>query len=206
MRTPPLRWRWMLNTLEGIGEDVAQLKGANSDVLAAIESLRQTNVEGFQQLIARDADLAIASDSPEGFQLGYRGSFLGRGSPTSSPTSWASSGCRPFSWSSCWSPSCSTWARRSGSRSPTNGGLRMDAFLNVLLVLSLLGVVAYAFAVYEVLKIVTAWARDRWKDGGASARLSSSCLPRPSPPSWCSASWRWRCNGNPRDVPSRRLA
>lgn len=53
------------NTLEGIGEDVAQLKGANSDVLAAIESLRQTNVEGFQQLIARDADLAIASDSPE---------------------------------------------------------------------------------------------------------------------------------------------
>lgn len=40
----------------------------------------------------------------------------------------------------------------------------MDAFLNVLLVLSLLGVVAYAFAVYEVLKIVTAWARDRWRD------------------------------------------
>lgn len=40
----------------------------------------------------------------------------------------------------------------------------MDAVLNVLLVLSLLGVVAFAFAVYEVLKIVTAWARDRWKD------------------------------------------
>lgn len=40
----------------------------------------------------------------------------------------------------------------------------MDAFLNVLLVLSLSGVIAYAFAVYEVLKIVTAWARDRWKD------------------------------------------
>lgn len=52
-------------TLEGIGEDVAQLKGANSDVLAAIESLRQTNVEGFQQLIARDAELAIATDAPE---------------------------------------------------------------------------------------------------------------------------------------------
>lgn len=52
-------------TLEGIGEDVAQIKGANSDVLAAIESLRQTNVEGFQQLIARDAELAIASDAPE---------------------------------------------------------------------------------------------------------------------------------------------
>lgn len=52
-------------TLEGIGEDVAQIKGQNSDVLAAIESLRQTEVEGFQQLIARDADLAIASDAPE---------------------------------------------------------------------------------------------------------------------------------------------
>lgn len=52
-------------TLEGIGEDVAQIKGANSDVLAAIESLRQTNAEGFQQLIARDAELAIATDSPD---------------------------------------------------------------------------------------------------------------------------------------------
>lgn len=40
----------------------------------------------------------------------------------------------------------------------------MDALLNVLLVLSLLGVVAYAFAVYEVLKIVVAWAKDRWRD------------------------------------------
>lgn len=52
-------------TLKGIGEDVAQIKGQNSDVLAAIESLRQTNVEGFQQLTARDADLAIATDAPE---------------------------------------------------------------------------------------------------------------------------------------------
>ena len=51
--------------LEGIGEDVAQIRGQNSDVLAAIESLRQTNVEGFQQLIVRDAELAIASDAPE---------------------------------------------------------------------------------------------------------------------------------------------
>ncbi len=40
----------------------------------------------------------------------------------------------------------------------------MDVVLDVLLVLSLLGVVAYAFAVYEVLKIVTAWACDRWRD------------------------------------------
>lgn len=52
-------------TLEGIGEDVAQIRGQNSDVLAAIESLRQTEVEGFQQLIARDADLAIATDAPD---------------------------------------------------------------------------------------------------------------------------------------------
>ena len=51
--------------LEGIGEDVAQIKGANSDVLAAIESLRLTNVEGFQQLIARDSEIAVASDAPE---------------------------------------------------------------------------------------------------------------------------------------------
>ena len=49
--------------LQGIGEDVAQIKGANSDVLAALESLRQTNVEGFQQIIARDSDIAIASDA-----------------------------------------------------------------------------------------------------------------------------------------------
>lgn len=40
----------------------------------------------------------------------------------------------------------------------------MDAVLNVLLVLSLLGVFAYAFAVFEVLKIVIAWAKDRWRD------------------------------------------
>lgn len=52
-------------TLEGIGEDVAQIKAGNSDVLAAIESLRQTEVEGFRQIIARDAELAIVSDAPE---------------------------------------------------------------------------------------------------------------------------------------------
>ena len=40
----------------------------------------------------------------------------------------------------------------------------MDAVVNFLLVLSLLGVLAYAFAVYEVLKIVIAWAKDRWRD------------------------------------------
>lgn len=52
-------------TLEGIGEDVAQIRAGNSDVLAAIESLRQTEVEGFRQLIARDTELAIATDVPE---------------------------------------------------------------------------------------------------------------------------------------------
>lgn len=41
----------------------------------------------------------------------------------------------------------------------------MDAFLNVLVILSLVGVLAYAFAVYQVLRIVTAWAKDRWRDG-----------------------------------------
>ena len=51
--------------LQGIGEDVAQVKGQNSDVLAAIESLRQTNVECFRQIIARDSDLAISTDAPE---------------------------------------------------------------------------------------------------------------------------------------------
>lgn len=40
----------------------------------------------------------------------------------------------------------------------------MDAVVDFLLVLSLLGVLAYAFAVYEVLKIVFAWAKDRWRD------------------------------------------
>lgn len=52
-------------TLEGIGEDVAQIKGQNSDVLAAIESLRQTDAEGFRQLIARDSEIAIATDAPD---------------------------------------------------------------------------------------------------------------------------------------------
>ena len=51
--------------LRGIGEDVAQIKGQNSDVLAAIESLRLTDAEGFQHIIARDAELAIATDAPE---------------------------------------------------------------------------------------------------------------------------------------------
>ena len=40
----------------------------------------------------------------------------------------------------------------------------METVLNVLVALSLVGVLAYAFAVYEVLKIVTAWAKDRWLD------------------------------------------
>ena len=40
----------------------------------------------------------------------------------------------------------------------------METVLNVLVVLSLVGVLAYAFAVYQVLRIVTAWAKDRWRD------------------------------------------
>ena len=52
-------------TLEGIGKGVAQIRAGNSDVLAAIESLRQTEVEGFQQLIARDSELAVVTDAPD---------------------------------------------------------------------------------------------------------------------------------------------
>lgn len=52
-------------TLKGIGEDVAALKAQNSDVLASIESLRLSNVEGFQQLIARDSDLPVPVDVPD---------------------------------------------------------------------------------------------------------------------------------------------
>lgn len=151
-------------TLEGIGEDVAQIKGQNSDVLAAIESLRQTEVEGFRQLIARDAELAIAADAPEdsNWVTEVRSSVevppLLLRPPHGLPVYADGSFRLPI------------------GRLPTQPGrdalarlfrqmeVVMDAFLNVLLVLSLLGVVAYAFAVYEVLKIVTAWARDRWKD------------------------------------------
>ena len=44
----------------------------------------------------------------------------------------------------------------------------MDAVLDVLLVLSLAGVIAYAFAVYEALKIMTAWAKARWANAPSS--------------------------------------
>lgn len=40
----------------------------------------------------------------------------------------------------------------------------MDAILNALVVVSLVGVVAYAFCVYQVLRIVIAWGRHRWRD------------------------------------------
>lgn len=40
----------------------------------------------------------------------------------------------------------------------------MEFLVNALLVLSLLGVVAYAFAVYQALRIMCAWASDRWRD------------------------------------------
>lgn len=52
-------------TLKSIGEDVAALKAQNSDVLASIESLRLSNVEGFQQLITRDSDLPVPVDVPD---------------------------------------------------------------------------------------------------------------------------------------------
>lgn len=40
----------------------------------------------------------------------------------------------------------------------------MDAVFNVLIVLSLAGVFAYAFAIYEALKIMCVWAHARWRD------------------------------------------
>lgn len=48
----------------------------------------------------------------------------------------------------------------------------MDAVLDVLLVLSLAGVIAYAFAVYEALKIMTAWAKAGGVTSGANAPSS----------------------------------
>lgn len=54
----------------------------------------------------------------------------------------------------------------------------MDALFNVLLVLSLAGVVAYAFCVYEALKIMTAWARSRWKDEWGKRPLILKLPPR----------------------------
>lgn len=38
----------------------------------------------------------------------------------------------------------------------------MDALFLVLSVLSLAGVLAYAFVVYQVLRVFTAWAKVRW--------------------------------------------
>lgn len=54
----------------------------------------------------------------------------------------------------------------------------MDAFLNALVVLSLLGVVAYAFCVYQVLRIVIAWGRDRWCDDWGKMPLLLRMPPR----------------------------
>lgn len=52
-------------TLQGIGEDVAQIKGLNSDVLAAVENLRVSNVECFRDLIARDSAQPLALDDSD---------------------------------------------------------------------------------------------------------------------------------------------
>lgn len=54
----------------------------------------------------------------------------------------------------------------------------MDAVLDVLLVLSLAGVIAYAFAVYEALKIMTAWAKARWRDEWGKRPLILKLPPR----------------------------
>lgn len=38
----------------------------------------------------------------------------------------------------------------------------MDALFLVLSIVSLVGVIAYAFTVYQVLRILTTWANARW--------------------------------------------
>lgn len=47
----------------------------------------------------------------------------------------------------------------------------MDAVYTVLLALSLVGVLAYAFVVYQALKIFIAWAKDRWCDDWGKSPL-----------------------------------
>lgn len=54
----------------------------------------------------------------------------------------------------------------------------MDILLNVLLVLSLLGVFAYGFVLYEVLRIVIAWAADRWRDDWGKRPLLLKLSPK----------------------------
>lgn len=54
----------------------------------------------------------------------------------------------------------------------------MDILFNVLLVLSLLGVFAYGFVLYEVLRIVTAWAADRWRDDWGKRPLLLKLSPK----------------------------
>lgn len=54
----------------------------------------------------------------------------------------------------------------------------MDVVLNVLVVLSLLGVVAYALSVYAALKIAFAWAKVRWDDGWGKLPLLLKLPPR----------------------------
>lgn len=54
----------------------------------------------------------------------------------------------------------------------------MDVALNVLVVLSLLGVVAYALAVYAALKIVLTWAKARWDDDWGAPPLLLKLPPR----------------------------
>lgn len=54
----------------------------------------------------------------------------------------------------------------------------MDAVLNVLVVLSLLGVVAYALAVYAALKVAFTWAKARWDDDWGKLPLLLRLPPR----------------------------
>lgn len=54
----------------------------------------------------------------------------------------------------------------------------MDVVFNVLLALSLLGVAAYALAVYATLKIAFTWAKARWQDDWGRPPLLLKLPPR----------------------------
>lgn len=54
----------------------------------------------------------------------------------------------------------------------------MDALFLVLTIVSLVGVVAYAFTVYQMLKVLATWAKARWSDDWGRPPLILRLSPR----------------------------
>lgn len=54
----------------------------------------------------------------------------------------------------------------------------MDAVFLALSALSLVGVLAYAFVVYQVLRVFTAWAKARWSDDWGNRPLILKLPPK----------------------------